>query len=406
MAHVEDRWFSIVKGPDGRPRKERTARHGKGHRWRARYLDPDGRERNRSFATRVMAERFLTEVEHSKNAGTYRDPDAGKVTLRRYADGWLRAQTFDEATRDSQGRRLRLHVYPALGDMTLGQLAARPSAIQAWVRGLPLSASTAAGVLTTLSMVMNAAVDDGLVGRNPCSARSVRAPKAPDRKVVPWTAGQVRAVRDALPDRYRPLADVGRWLGLRQGEAFGLAVEDVDFLRRVVHVRRQVKRLANSLVFAPPKGGKDREVPLPDSLGLLLSAHIAAHPPGAVALPWRSLDAGPATAQLLFTTVEGRAITRTPFTQKHWHPALRKAGMPVGRENGFHALRHYFASALLYDGVDIRALAVYLGHHDPAFTLRVYAHLVPDAADRMRAVIDRAARAEPDGPVTAHGTVR
>ena len=56
--------------------------------------------------------------------------------------------------------------------------------------------------------------------------------------------------------------------------------------------------------------------------------------------------------------------------------------------------------------MDIRALAAYLGHHDPAFTLRVYAHLVPDAADRMRAVIDGAARAEADGPMTAQGAVQ
>jgi len=75
--------------------------------------------------------------------------------------------------------------------------------------------------------------------------------------------------------------------------------------------------------------------------------------------------------QWSLSTAQGRAITRTPFVQKHWHPALREAGVAVARENGFHALRHYFASALLYDGVDIRALAVYLGHHDPAFTQRV-----------------------------------
>jgi len=66
------------------------------------------------------------QVEHSKLSGTYCDPDAGKVSLRRYAAGWPRAQTFDQATRDSQERRLRLHVYPALGDLTLSQLAARP----------------------------------------------------------------------------------------------------------------------------------------------------------------------------------------------------------------------------------------------------------------------------------------
>jgi integrase len=401
MAHVEDRWFRTVTLPDKSTKRLQTARHGNGRRWRVRYADPDGREHNQSFDRKVDADRFRVKVEADVQRGTYVDPAAARITLRRYADGWLRAQTFDEATRDSQERRLRLHVYPVLGDQTLGQLAARPSAIQAWIRGLALASSTAGGVLTTLSMVMNAAVDDGLITRNPCSARSVRAPRPADRKVVPWTAAQVSAVRAALPERYRALADVGRWLGLRQGEAFGVAVDDVDFLRRIVHVRRQVKRLGNALVFAPPKGGKDREVPLPDAVGLRLSAHIAACPPAAVALPWRALDGKPVTTRLLFTTLQGKAITRTPFVQRHWHPALRKAGLAVARENGFHALRHYFASTLLYDGVDIRALAVYLGHHDPAFTLRVYAHLVPDAAGRMRAVIDAAARAEADGPSTA-----
>lgn len=44
MAHVEDRWYRTVKGPDGRLAKLRTARHGNGLRWRARYLDPDGQD--------------------------------------------------------------------------------------------------------------------------------------------------------------------------------------------------------------------------------------------------------------------------------------------------------------------------------------------------------------------------
>jgi hypothetical protein len=48
------------------------------------------------------------------------------------------------------------------------------------------------------------------------------------------------------------------------------------------------------------------------------------------------------------------------------------------------------ASILLPDGVSIAELAVYLGHHDPGFTLRTYVHLMPDAADRMRSVVDRA----------------
>ena len=71
------------------------------------------------------------------------------------------------------------------------------------------------------------------------------------------------------------------------------------------------------------------------------------------------------------------------------------------RENGFHALRHHFASVSLHDGADIAALATYLGHHDPGFTLRTCVHLMPDAADRMRSVVGRALSLEADGPGTA-----
>jgi hypothetical protein len=50
-------------------------------------------------------------------------------------------------------------------------------------------------------------------------------------------------------------------------------------------------------------------------------------------------------------------------------------------------------------------LATYLGHHDPGFTLRAYVHLMPDAADRMRLVVDRALSTEADGPGTARVSV-
>lgn len=55
-----------------------------------------------------------------------------------------------------------------------------------------------------------------------------------------------------------------------------------------------------------------------------------------------------------------------------------------------NALRHHFASVLLEGGVSIRAVAEYLGHHDPGFTLRTYAHLMPESEDRARLAIDLA----------------
>jgi len=52
VAHVEDRWTVQKDGA-----KSRTARYGTGHRWRVRYVDPDGRERSRSFDRKPDAER-------------------------------------------------------------------------------------------------------------------------------------------------------------------------------------------------------------------------------------------------------------------------------------------------------------------------------------------------------------
>jgi site-specific recombinase XerD len=68
-----------------------------------------------------------------------------------------------------------------------------------------------------------------------------------------------------------------------------------------------------------------------------------------------------------------------------------------------HALRHHYASILLAGGVDIRAVSEYLGHHDPAFTLRIYAHLMPGADDRARRAVEKALAAQ-QGGLESHAT--
>ncbi|MEU8270530.1 tyrosine-type recombinase/integrase [Sphaerisporangium sp. NPDC049002] len=52
------------------------------------------------------------------------------------------------------------------------------------------------------------------------------------------------------------------------------------------------------------------------------------------------------------------------------------------RQQGTHQLRHYYASITLAAGVTIKELSEYLGHADPALTLRVYAHMLTTSHDR------------------------
>jgi integrase len=384
MAHIEDRWEKVVDG-----RRERTDRYGKGMRWRARYVDPEGKERSQMFARRADAQRFLSTVSADVLRGAFVDPSAGRVTFRAFATSWLEARTFDESTRVAVELRLRRHAFPEFGDRELRSL--RPSSIQEWMRRLQreLAPRYVRVIFANVSSVLSAAVDDGLIAKNPCRAGSVRAPAIDPEKVEPWSVSQVEAVIDAMPDRYRAIAVVAAGCGLRQGEAFGLRVCDVDFLRHRVSVEQQVKLLSAAPTIAKPKGRKTRTVPLPHTVGLELSEHLRRYPAKG--------------DDLIFTSREHKPMHRGYFNSHIWKPALTAAGVPPLRKNGMHALRHFYASVLIDAGESVKAVAEYLGHADPGFTLRVYAHLFPTSEERARKAVDGVLGRGADGPVTAPG---
>lgn len=370
---------------------ERRERRGKGGQvvrsYRVRWRGPDGKERSKSFKRKVDAARFAVTVSADLVRGQYIDPDAGKILFETYARQWLAAQTFEEGTHVAVELRFRLHAFPILGKRNLNDI--QPSTIQGWLRTLTdLAPSYRQIIFANVSTVFSAAVDDSLILANPCRARSVRRPRRGHHKVVPWPRDRVLAVRDELPPRYQLTVWLGAGLGMRQGEIFGLSPEDIDIERGEVHVRRQVKLLGNKQMFGLPKGRKVRDVPLPDAVLEAINAHMTAFPPIDVTLPWDRTDGKPSTFSLLLYSREKKALARNYINTFIWKPALRRAGVPVARENGSHALRHFYASTALHEGESIKALSEYLGHADPGFTLRTYTHLVEDSAERTKRAVD------------------
>ncbi|MGW3754451.1 tyrosine-type recombinase/integrase [Streptomyces sp. NPDC005134] len=399
--HIQDRWYKTELGADGKPARVRTDRYGTGMRYRARYVGPDGTEKSKSFPDRQkrLADQWLVQIEADMTRGDYVDPRAGRTTFQQYAMKWADAQTTDETSRTAVESRLRLHAYPYIGTRPLSSF--KPEHIRDWGHALKTaipSASYRRSIFENVSSVFNAAVDDGILRRNPCRATSVKAPQAVPTRVRPWTAEQTFAVRAALPEHYRAMADVGAGCGLRQGEIFGLPVDEVGFLTGWVHVGFQVKRVHGTLVFAPPKRGKVRDVPLPGEVGKALTEHLRRFPPVKVALPWLVPEGPPVTKALVFSSTTGNAVWRSAFNDQSWKPALAVAGVipkpekgnryASAREHGMHALRHFYASVLLDAGESIKALSTYLGHSDPGFTLKVYTHLMPNSEGRTRKAVD------------------
>jgi integrase len=399
--HIQDRWYKTEKTPDGKTVRVKTDRFGTGLRYRARYVAPDGTEKSKSFPDRQKraAEQWLAHIEADMSRGQYIDPNAGKITFKAFASDWLAAQTTDAATRVAVESRLRLHAFPHLGSRPLASF--QPSHIRAWARLLDdtVSASSYRRVIFgNVSAVLSAAVDDGYLARNPCRAGSVRPPKPSPGRVTPWSAERVFAVRAAMPDRLQAMIDVGAGCGLRQGEIFGLGLDSVDPLAGVLHVTHQVKLVNGRLLFAPPKNTKLRDVPLPDSVAQVLAEHLTAFPPAEVTLPWLRQDGPPVTRHLYFTGAELGPLRRNDFNTHVWKPALAAAGViptpgpgeryKEAREDGMHALRHFYASVLLDAGESIKAVSAYLGHADPGFTLRTYTHLMPTSETRTRKAVD------------------
>lgn len=371
MASIEPSKFTIDASG-----KKRAA---KGSRWVARWRDPDGKSREKTFARQAEAERHLTTVEASKLTGDYIDPRAGRVTFREYAEQWRSVQVHRPSTAAQVETNLRRHIYPRIGDRRIDSIRTRD--VQALVKAMELgdgerkalSPTTIEVVYTWLSIVFASAVTDRLIGRTPCE--KIRRPQVEHHEVRPLPIEVVTQLRDAMPERYRALIVLGVGTGVRISEALGLTVDRVDFLRRQVTIDRQLIGVAEdgSPTFGPVKDKKNRSrtIPLPQVVVDELSAHIA------------RFGLGP--DGLIFTGPRGGPIRRTTFSDT-WQSVAAPLGIPSG--DGFHQLRHVYASLLIRAGESVKTVQSRLGHTSAQMTLDVYSHLWPEDEDRTRAAID------------------
>ena len=402
MGYTKDLWTRPRIEPDGKITRVRNARWGNGRRWLACWIDPDGKEKSRVFRTLADADRHWRSMETDKARGDYHDPAADKALFSDFGKRWLESRVVDPSTILRYETAYRLHVSPSFGHSQVG--AIKPSRIQAWIGQLTerFEPSTVIASFLVLQGILDLAAADEAIKKNPAKSSVVQVPVYQAPEVQVWADEVIAGLIDAHPDCLRALPELGASCGMREGELFGVALEDLDFDGKIVRVRRQVKRLGTVYVFALPKNDRERIVPLSDWDIQAVRRHIEKYPPRPYTLPWEKPGGKPHTCRILFRwPTDDQHVKSRNYSETIWKPALAKAGVitePVrdGRSRrryatthreGIHQLRHYYASVMLAGGVSIKELAEYLGHSDPAFTLRIYAHMLPCSHDRARAVI-------------------
>ncbi|HEY5848670.1 MAG TPA: tyrosine-type recombinase/integrase [Microlunatus sp.] len=346
---------------------EKRARDGR-VRWYARYRTPDGQQRTRTFDRKVDAERFLVDVESSKQRGAFVDPRRSSLTVGGWADEWLAGQAdLSPTTRNRYEGILAKHVQPRWGGVRLADVT--HAEVQRWLTGLDLAPASVRKVHRVLSMVLAYAVRDGRLAVNP--AAGVSLPRVSESEKRFLTHRQVRDLADLCGDGYRLVVLFLAYTGLRWGEMAALRVGRVDFLRRRVLVAESVTPVKGVMSFGPTKGHERREVPVPRFLVEELARHAEGHD----------------TDDLLFTGGRGATMRSQTFQRAALTEAANRLGVP-----GFHPheLRHTAASLAIASGADVKVVQSMLGHKSATMTLDQYGHLFGDRLDVVADAMDAA----------------
>ncbi len=166
--------------------------------------------------------------------------------------------------------------------------AIKPSHIQARIGQLSerFEPSTVIASFLVLPGILDLAVADDDIKKNPAKSPVAQVPAHQASKVQIWADSVIACLIDAHPDSLRVLPELAASCGMREDELFGIALEDFDFGEKIVRVRRQVKRLGNIYVFALPKNDSERIVPLSDWDIQAARRHMEKYPPRPYTLPW------------------------------------------------------------------------------------------------------------------------
>jgi integrase len=189
---------------------------------------------------------------------------------------------------------------------------------------------------------------------NPCG--EVRKPKF-RVKVRAFTAAEVATLTCHADDATRVMIQTAAHTGLRIGELAGLEWSCVDLEKGEIHVEKQFTHEAWANVKTV---NSRRRVPIAKELLRQLQLHRA-RSPGLLVFP------GPCGAPLRYHNWHSRV----------WAPLLRRSGVA----GNFHMLRHFFVTAMLQAGVNVKVAQMLAGHHSAAFTLDVYADALPQQMD-------------------------
>jgi integrase len=347
------------------------------------WRDPSRRIRTKTYRLRKDADRWIREVEHQKDVGTYVDLNLGQVPFSVFWDHFIRTSPPPaESTRALYAMQARTHILPHLGSVPLQRLT-KPM-IKSFLADLHeegVRDPSINGAYRLLRRVLSVAVEEGRIAQNP--AARIQAPKSAPGEMNFLSAKEVDSLSRAVDERYEALILFLAFTGIRIGEAAALRMRNVDFLKRQVTIVEASKEVEGKLYLGPTKNRRNRSVTLPSFLSDKLVKHV------------EQFSSPGEPEALVFLGPSGDVLRQTAFRNRVFKPAVARLGLaPSLRPKD---LRHTAVALAIQANWHPRTIQEMLGHSSIEVTLGTYGHLFDslhgEGADRLDAIYAEAARA-------------
>lgn len=346
-------------------------------RWYVAYRGPDGKQTSkRGFKRKRDAVRYSENVSQQIHSGNYISPKMGAITLAEVAKPWLAEKkvTLKPSSYRVYELSWRNHVEPAFGARKISSIVT--SEVRAWITDLSTDGSraTVSRAFGVLAGVLDTAVEDGRIEKNPARPKRPIAMPARTRQRRPYlTHTQVKALAET--SKYSEIVYVLAYTGMRWGELSGLKVRNIDATTRRILVIDNAVKVGTSVVEGTVKTGSSRTIGYPSFLDSAIAAAIRGKSPTAYAF-------GPGDKPLPLPDSKGwfaGAVSRCARKDPQFPSTLTP-----------HGLRHTAASLAIQTGANPKYVQNQLGHESAAMTLDTYADLFSTDVDVVAAALGAA----------------
>lgn len=317
------------------------------------------------------------EIRKQIEAGTYTDNK--NITLDKYFTEWLEGKR-----NGTKGNSLKTykshyskHISPIIGGRKIQKIERREIlALQREVSG-KVSVFMCNAVLRTLKIILNDAVHDEIIQRNP--ADGIKALKETEKAAETYHRAlteqeQKDFMMEMKSDFYYEFVALLLCTGMRAGEAAALTWKDVDYKQNAIHITKTVafNEDGTTSIGSPKSESGKRDIPLNDTIKKILAAQRKKL--GYIL---------PVNNDKIFVSIYGNVVYNQSVNRaiRNALERLEEKGKTIEHFTA-HALRDTFATRYIEQGGNPQTLKSILGHSSLAMTMDLYSHVMPNTKQK------------------------